>query len=308
MNWTPQKHAIVKSEEIKNTLHETGYVTAGNIGPEKLAELKELYKQLHQFKSDKGGMFYSLYSDDIAYRKTVHDKIGEILYPVYNTIFANYKSVINSFIVKVPGPESEFALHQDSSGLDELRYSALSLWMPLQDTNLDNGCLCVVPKSHKMFYPFRGISMNSPFGDIQDEVRKYLLPLDMKAGDLFMFDNRLVHYSPANIGVEDRIVVMSGLFPQEAPIEVCYRDETAAGSAVEVYAQSEDYLLTNTTFFHNCTCRPETGYRVREIAADLHSWTREEFLAAARKAGITEANVPQLLNLETRMSIISEPV
>lgn len=308
MNWTPQKHAIIKSDSLRDTIYETGWGIEGNLGIERLNALKELYKELHQFSSNKGGMFYSLYSNDITYRRKVHDTIGEILYPLYDTIFSNYKSVINSFIVKVPGPESEFTLHQDSSGLDEMKYSALSLWIPLQDTNMDNGCLCVVPKSHKMFYPYRGISFPTPFQEIDATVRRFLVPIDLKAGDVFMFDNRLVHYSPGNKSNEDRVIVMSGLFPKEATIQMCYRDESVPGSPYEIYEEEEDYLLTNTKFFHDCTCRPELGTRVAEIKADLPPVSEEAFLKMAAGAGLTATNIPELMNVNISMNIISEPV
>lgn len=90
-------------------------------------------------------MFYSLYSRDIEYRKIVHESISEIMKPVYDSLFSDYKVVLNSFIVKVSGPESEFCLHQDSTSFDETKYSSLSVWIPLQDTNMSNGCMCVVP-------------------------------------------------------------------------------------------------------------------------------------------------------------------
>ena len=85
MEWLPKTHTIVRDDNLRNTLHETGYATFGNIGVEKLQALKDLYRQLHNFKYNEGGMFYSLYSDDINYRKKVHAQIGEILSPVYDS-------------------------------------------------------------------------------------------------------------------------------------------------------------------------------------------------------------------------------
>ncbi|MCX6199880.1 MAG: phytanoyl-CoA dioxygenase family protein, partial [Bacteroidetes bacterium] len=172
---------------------------------------------MHNFEIAKGGMFYSLYSRDIEYRKTVHESIGEIMKPVYDSLFSDYKVVLNSFIVKVSGPESEFCLHQDSTSIDETKYSSLSVWIPLQDTNMSNGCMCVVPYSHRMFSPYRGISFEQPFESIEGTVRKYLYPIELKKGDIFLFDNRIVHNSVINTSGENRVVVMSGIYPKEAP-------------------------------------------------------------------------------------------
>lgn len=306
-NWQPKRHEIIKDTALADTIHDVGYTIPGNIGPEAIARLKELYAELHDFKAPEGGMFYSLYSNNIDYRKQVHQGIWEIMKPIYDQYFNDYKLVINSFIVKLQGSESEFTLHQDSTGMDELEHSPLSVWIPLQDTNLDNGCLSFVPKSHAMFYPYRGISFASPFSNIETEVRKYLVPVEMKAGDILLFDNRLVHYSPPNMTSEPRIIVMSGVFPSSAKMQVCYKDEMIDNAPIEIYEQTDDYLVTNTTFYHNCTCRPERGEKIKELNIELLPFTNEMFAQAAKQAGLQEVNHPRLLNEVLHMNIVSEP-
>lgn len=307
MNWSPKKHTIIKNNSIIETIHENGYTVQGNIGPENISKLYALYKELHNFNAPEGGNFYSLYSDDLAYRKRVHESIGEVLYPLYDTLFTDYKSVINSFIVKVPGPQSEFTLHQDSTGLDEMQYSPLSIWIPLQDTNLENGTLCLVPKSHRYFHPYRGISFASPFHHFEDLMRTYLVPLELKAGDIVMFDNRTVHYSHLNKSKADRVVVMSGLFPKEAKIEMCYRDESNPDSPIEIYEMEEDFLLTNTAFFKDCTARPTLGHVVRRVPA-VSQKSMYDFMSYAAANGVPQTYIDELVHVGHRMNIVSEPV
>ncbi len=307
MKWTPQKHSIIRSETTREKIHETGYTVEGNIGVENIKKLYALYKELHNFNAPQGGNFYSLYSDDIVYRKKVHDSIGAILYPLYDKLFMEYKSVINSFIIKVPGPQSEFTLHQDSTGLDEMKYSPLSLWIPLQDTNMQNGTLCMVPKSHRFFHPYRGISYASPFHRFEDLLRSYLVPLDLKAGDIVMFDNRTVHYSHLNNSNTDRVVVMSGLFPINAKIEMCYRDESRLNSPIEIYEMEEDFLLTNKAFFNDCTARPSRGNVVRNVPA-VSEKSMYEFMSYAAANEIVQTNIEKLVNIGHTMNIVSEPV
>jgi len=307
MNWTPQPHTIIKSEALRNIIHENGYAVGGNIGPENTEKLYALYKELHNFNAPQGGNFYSLYSDDIQYRKKVHDTIGKILYPVYDTFFTNYKSVINSFIIKVPGPQSEFTLHQDSTGTDEMKFSPLSMWIPLQDTDLENGTLCMVPKSHRFFHPYRGISFASPFHYFEDLLRTYLVPLELKSGDIVMFDNRTVNYSNLNKSNADRVVVMSGLFPVEATIEMCYRDESQPDNPIEIYNMEEDFLLTNTAFFKDCTARPTKGQVVRTVPAVAEK-SKYEFMSYAAANGVQQTFIEELVNIGHTMNIVSEPV
>ncbi|HLP50934.1 MAG TPA: phytanoyl-CoA dioxygenase family protein [Chitinophagales bacterium] len=308
MLWSPKLHSIVKDKLIQSTLHETGYLIGGNIGRENISALLSLYSQLHDFKTNEGGMFYSLYSNDIDYRKKVHTQIEAILKPVYETLFTDYKSVINSFIVKIAGPKSDFSLHQDSTGLDENKYSPLSAWIPLQDTDLHNGTICFVPKTHAFFYPYRGISFKAPFAEYENELKKYLVPVNLKAGDILLFDNRLVHYSHINFSETPRIVVMSGLFPSEAEIVSVYKDPIPQNSPLEIYKQSEDFLVTNTAFYNNCTERPYRGEKILEIEAPKESKTKADFIAWAAAEGLKPTNISQLVEAQFTMNIVSEPV
>jgi hypothetical protein len=309
VEWSPVVHSIVKEQSVRETLHSEGHIVVGNIGAERIGMLRELYLQLHSFKlgGDHGGMFYSLYSKDVEYRQTVYDRIDEVMATVYASHFQDFKSVIHSFIAKLPGDHSGFTLHQDSSGLDETKYSPLSLWIPLQDTDLSNGTLCVVPKTHGFFHPYRGISFKSPFSDYERVLRKYLVPIELRAGDILAFDNRLVHYSHLNRSNEPRVVVMSGLFPAPAQIEVCYRDMESADSPIEVYRQSEDFLITNLAFYENCTARPYRGEKVREVSSPCGKKSVYDFLSWAHRHQVEPTNIAQLLDVEAPMHIVSEP-
>jgi len=306
MNWTPQKHSIVKDLDTQEVLASKGYTIVANIGLNKIKKLTELYNQYHKVNSKKGGMFYSLYSLDLKYRKTINEQILNVLSPIYNEKFENYKSVINSFIVKYNGEESAFSLHQDSTSLDENLYSPLSVWIPLQDTTIQNGCLCVIPQSQKIFYPYRGISFPTPFNKIENTLRQYLEPINMEAGDVLLFDNRLVHYSPANKSDSPRIVVMSGLFPKKATLLNCYKDPNIENAPIEIYEQEEDFLLRSTNFFHDCTARPVLGKKIIDIDIELSDFTKEMFEQKAKEYNLKKYDLPELKSPKS-MNIISEP-
>ncbi|MCB9256493.1 MAG: phytanoyl-CoA dioxygenase family protein [Chitinophagales bacterium] len=307
MEWTPIKHKIVLNENHRDILHNKGYLIDGNIGLESIKKLESIYNKYHKVKTKKGGMFYSLYSLDLDYRKKVHEEIEAILNVEFKKRFSDYKSVINSFIVKYNGEESAFTLHQDSTSLDEEKYSPLSVWIPLQDTNLENGCLCVIPQSHKIFYPYRGISFSTPFHKIENTLRKYLVPIEMKAGDILLFDNRMVHYSPENNSKKPRLVVMSGLFPKEASLQNCYKELSPKDAPLEIYEQAEDFLLTNTTFFHDCTSRPIVGKKIKEIKLELPEFSAEDFENRAAQLGLEKPEFSKLCNSGQAMHIVSEP-
>lgn len=295
VDFIPKRQTFIKDESLVDEIHETGFSVIGNIGDELLAELRTFYTSLHNIRTSDGAMFYSIYSTDLAYRKNVHSSIHQILLPFFEKHFKNYKNVINSFIVKKNGRKSEFALHQDSTIIDESRFSQLSLWIPLQDTNVDNGTLCLVPKTHRIYAPYRSVTVTPFYAAYEDTIRKYLFPLDLKAGDVLAFDYRLVHYSPANITNDERVVVMAGIFDENADFRICYKEPESGN--IEIYSQDEDYLLTNKGFHLACDCQPETGEKVEEITDIPAPVTKDQFLEFIAQNGVQEMSHPALQNL-----------
>lgn len=307
MLWENLSYSVVKDKVIDAKLASDGFVVAGNIGQQALQELRNVHRTNHDFEVNQGGMFYSVYSLDIPYRKRIFNDIDSILSPIYADLFQNYKPVLHSFIVKVNGDNSEFTLHQDSTGLDEFQFSPLSVWIPLQDTQLENGCLCVVPHSHRIKVPYRGISFDGPFQNISETVRHYLQPIPMKAGDILLFDNRILHYSPANDSTEDRVVVMSGIFPKNATILSCYQDTTTENAPIEIYEQEPDFLLTGENFYHDCTARPITGSVIKKVDAFNTPFSANDFIKFTNEVGLKPLSIDLLQNNNLKMHIISEP-
>jgi hypothetical protein len=307
MLWENLSYSVVKDKKIDAKLASDGFVVAGNVGPQALQELRNVHQSNHDFEVNQGGMFYSVYSLDIPYRKRIFKEIDAILSPLYTTLFQNFKPVLHSFIVKVNGDNSEFTLHQDSTGLDEFQFSPLSVWIPLQDTQLENGCLCVVPHSHRIKVPYRGISFEGPFQNITETVRQYLQPIPMKAGDILLFDNRILHYSPANESTEHRVVVMSGIFPKNATILSCYQDTTIENAPIEIYEQESDFLLTGENFYHDCTIRPTTGSIIKKVESFNTPFSDNDFIEFTNKVGLKPLSIDLLQNNNLKMHIISEP-
>lgn len=306
--WMPVRHSYITDPELRETVHQRGYAIIGNMGQGLVSDLLSLYQELHRFPENDGGTFYSLYSHNLPYRRQVHDRIGELMRPLLDGYFTGWKSVINSFIVKTPGDGSAFALHQDSNGLDEMRYSSLSLWMPLQDTDLMNGCLCVVPFTHALFHPYRGISLTPAISGLENELRRHLVPITMRAGDILAFDSRLVHYSPPNRSGRPRITVLNGIFPQEATIRMSYRDESVPDSRIELWEQDEDYLVKGMSFYHDCHRRPDEGRLVGTVdPAPYGPVDIGHFRRMAVEKGLTPTSIPALMDASLPVNVITEP-
>jgi hypothetical protein len=285
-NWKPIPHKVIKDQALRDTIHENGYAVIPFLSDERLKAIQALYEQEHAISAQKGGMFYGLYSKDLAYRRRVHDTVADIVKPLLDKHFTQYKNIVNTFITKVSGPESEFYVHQDTSALDEFKHSPLSVWIPLQDITPENGALGVIEKTHWFFSPYRSISIPFPFVAINDTVRSYLKPIYMKAGEAIVFDPRIVHNSMPNTSGSDRRVVLCGVFPQEAEFITCYRDK-APGSAIELIKHEDNFILENTNFYYDCFKRPD-GEPVGKEPENFPDMSRETFEELCRINAITK--------------------
>lgn len=284
--WRPIPHTVLKDANLRTVLHEEGIAIRPFLNEAQLKELRALYQAEHQIADSDGGMFYSVYSRDFAYRQRIHHAIQAILQPTLDQWLTDYRTVLNSFIIKASGPKSEFYLHQDTTGLDETKYSTLSFWIPLEDVDETNGAMCVIPKSHHWFSPYRGISFPPPYQDIADTVRAYLKPVPVKAGEAVIFDNRILHNSLPNTSGKNRVVVMAGVFPKEAPIMTCFKDPTAKNAKIELIEHNDDFLLRYPNFLIDCHVRPDVGRSVGFVKDQYPPISAETFERLCAENGI----------------------
>lgn len=304
--WKPLKNKVFKDAELADKIHKEGYAILPLLTDDMLVKLKEIYRREHSLKTKNGGMFYSVYSSDNAYRNRVHTEIQQVLAPLLEAHFQDYKNVINSFVVKSSGKESEFYVHQDTTAVDETKYSPLSLWIPLQEINDKNGALTLIEKSHWFFSPYRGVSFAFPFSKIVSTVRNYLKPIYMQAGEVLLFDPRVIHNSMENASGEDRVAIICGIFEQDAEFITCYKDPSSVDTPIELYKHSDSYLLEYQNFFYDCHARPTSGEKITEISAHFPEMTREEFTELCALNSIEEVNV---LSTESGLqcNMIAEP-
>lgn len=122
---------------------------------------------------------------------------------------------ISLFRVKLPdNSETKFPWHQDSQYYNTDRDATIggrkvateemkvvTTWVPLVDTTLDNGCLWVIPGSHRWGF-LKSSRDNGPVRLAEEkelEERGSPTPLPMKCGDVVFFTNLTVHGSKENL-------------------------------------------------------------------------------------------------------------
>ncbi|GAB5538269.1 MAG: hypothetical protein Salg2KO_03720 [Salibacteraceae bacterium] len=302
-NWQPVNPAVIIEADLRDEVQRNGYAIIDFATPDMVSALREVYGVHHQLQHKDGGMFYSVYSNNTHYRQQVHSAIGAIVNDRLNEIFQNYRNVLNGFVVKASGSKSGFMIHQDSTALDEFKFTALTVWIALQDTNENNGCMYVVPKSHHLSSPYRAITIQPPYKDIEQTVGEYLRPIRLKSGQALIFDQRIIHNSSVNQSGKDRLAIISGIFPENAEFITCYKDSSASDE-IELHKHDENYLIEYPKFFYDCHDRPVGSEIIGSVKDDFPPIEEHMFLEFCARNNVLK-HAPY--EGSTEIDFISEP-
>lgn len=114
-------------------------------------------------------------------------------------------------LTKYPTSTTYVSWHQDgmNSGWDQ--NNSLTVWLALTESNIDNGCMQVIPKSHKNL-----LQDHVYFTDDENMIRKghkiaievdedEALNLELQPGEFSMHHNSIIHGSKANSSHQKRI-------------------------------------------------------------------------------------------------------
>ncbi len=141
--------------------------------------------------------------------RRLSDEIRTVVAPHVATAFADHEPVLTAFIVKHPGPGTDFYLHRDVPVNDERTTRCFTAWIPLVDVGPDlaNGGLGVVPGSEALPSGHHGFDATALAAPFDAALRDHLHPVALAAGEALVYDARVLHASAANRGDAPRPAV-----------------------------------------------------------------------------------------------------
>lgn len=257
---------ITLTPEQIRFFHENGFLALNPITDEtELARLREAYDRIFSARAgrEKGDQFDLGGADEEGVEAALPQILGPSQYApeMKQGLFrANALSIVQQLlgdaakatgdhaIYKPAGVGAATPWHQDEAYWNpDLNYNAVSVWMPLQEATIENGCLWFVPGSH------RGEVMeHQPIGGdarvhgletlVADTENAVACPL--KPGGVTIHANRTLHYAgPNTSGVPRRALIMmfgAGSSPRDTPrrfpwneIKQTAREERAKSSRGE---------------------------------------------------------------------------
>lgn len=210
-------------------------------GPEELAWMRELYDGMFERKAgfERGDQFDLAGTDEDGKEAALPQVLNPLAYaPELGN--GNYLAVANEIVQDLLGPEASVGVahaifkpaghgaatpwHQDEAYWEpNQQYTTVSVWMPLQEATVENGCLWFMPGSH-----YWELLPHQPIGG---DVRVHGLELvdlapivdpvacALPAGGITIHHNRTLHYAGANTSDVPRraLIMMGGLPAKPAP-------------------------------------------------------------------------------------------
>ncbi|MFI7273852.1 phytanoyl-CoA dioxygenase family protein [Streptomyces sp. NPDC049879] len=147
-----------------------------------------------------------------------------IVEPLTRVVGPNVKAMQSMLFIKSEGRPGQ-AWHQDEGFIPTRDRSLTAAWIALDDATTENGCLWVVPGSHRpgVLYPDR--EHDDPRYDCTVESYGFpwseddAVPVELKAGSALLFNGYLLHKSLANTGAHGcRRALVGHYMSAESPL------------------------------------------------------------------------------------------
>ncbi|HXH20288.1 MAG TPA: phytanoyl-CoA dioxygenase family protein, partial [Chitinophagales bacterium] len=230
------------------------------------------------------GFVSGSYSQDIVYKKKASDAIVRVFSRHYERLFVNYQPFGAAFLYKLPSDQSELAIHQDWTIVDETKFVALNCWVPLNDIDATNGALHVLPGSHfDSLNVIRAPTLPFFFSGSDDFMIEQSEPMYVKAGEAVILNQSVVHYSPPNRSSRIRKAITAGVKSKGAPMIFYYNDAQKHDGRLEVFEMPEEFLISFADFGKDIGQRPRMGVSRGFIEYRLPQFRPDELKALAGK-------------------------
>lgn len=239
---TPAVHPTFADPDLQARFERDGYVVVDLVDDADIDRLRAAAERV--FSGEASGMHATNMCSDTEYRRRVFDEVRPLLEPLVSPILVDHEAAAAILLMKFPGDDSQFVSHQDWTLVDETRFRAVNVWVPLVEVDQRNGTLSVVPGSHRLLHSVRcdptyPASYSPPGWQISPDE---MLPLTLRPGQAVVFDLALLHSSPPNRSESTRSAVAVTMKPRSADLLHWFLPDPE-GSELEVYDVDVDFLI-----------------------------------------------------------------
>jgi hypothetical protein len=257
------------SPEMTEKLVDQGYCVLPAMDHAGLNTLLRFYFEHLRGQVGQDGFYRSISDIDKSRTALLNHTIKGLLMLHLRQFFSDIRPIVGSYMVKPPGAEA-MAAHQDWTFVDnEPDFESYTCWMPLVDTDSENGMLGVVPGSHSEYLrPRASPSPQFPRGFPEtDETYSRLRYLPLRAGEAVVFNHRVIHASLPNTSGQDRPALILAFTSFEATLVHITLSAASGKEELLKYAVDEKFfdLHSNESLSRVYASRERIeGYRIME--------------------------------------------
>lgn len=209
--------SILHDAAAEQALTQQGYVVLPLLGATAAARLLAQLSQLVPVFPE--GFYASVHTPDANLRAGVNALLMDTFRPLLEPVCVDATLLGGAFINKAPGPRGVLPPHQDWNIVDETLQRSFNVWLPLVDTDHANGAIQVLPGSHRWLPTMRGPNIPCVYRQVHAALRKAMRLLPIRAGEVLVYDHRLLHCSDENRTQHARPGAVMGMVPSEAELK-----------------------------------------------------------------------------------------
>jgi len=264
---------LFQSSLLQTEFEKQGFVRVPLLDAEQAEELLQLYKTTEDEHSKIALPFItSSHSNNYELIQKVDKMIAGIMAPAMAKVLCNYQLLFGNFLVKMPGANSTTPAHQDTTFVDETKFSSITVWVSLQDTDETNGCMRFVPGSHRFMHTLRPTHQYPwPFENVKPQLEKMMLAYPSKKGEAFIFHHGVIHASFANTNNTPRVAAIMAAYPEDADLLMLF-------SNPDNINRVQQYRMTKEAYLHFVKGQPPAmGKLMKTVDFDFKQLTAESF-------------------------------
>ncbi len=266
------REAIFKDEAIQAQFEKDGFVKLALLDE---AEIEDLASMREHYFPERGSVFFSSsYLDDFELKMEISERIKKTIESKIEEHFINYRLIGAAYLIKGVGPHSEMPMHQDWTIVDERQFYAVNIWIPLTDTNEENGTLELMKGSHRWNNALRAPTLPMSFDGLQWKILPKLTVVEAKLGEVIILNQATIHYSKPNMTEEIRPAITASLISEKAKLKFHYWDKER--NQIEEFSQNDDFLLRFENFMEAIHKRPLMGESVGYFDYTIPKMTEAE--------------------------------
>lgn len=236
---------LFRNDALQRAFQRDGYAVFDLLTDRDLREAKRIYRVFGQrYPAPHDVPVYSSCDTfDTDMIRQLDQDLRVLVEPQLNHVLKSYDYLMSSFLTKEPGENNMTPYHQDPTLIErgESPNVSAGLWVPLDDTDIQNGCLRVIPGSHRLG-KILVVTPDFPtiFRDFSHKLDSFAEPIVLRAGQGVLFDNKLIHGAYANRSDNSRTALVSAIKSKYCEWHYYYLPQDEVGAMVEKYAMTHE--------------------------------------------------------------------